>query len=267
MSENLLEFISPNFMNDTAALIIENEKYLPGLRELMPSAQITFLTQERLPELEELCQNLTVDLITGNLPNEPKIFDVIIAENFLTYGENFYKRLTELNRLLKDSGFLLTQFWNVRFVGILESLKRGVLSTREIKFWAKSDIVKILSDANYREILFAPGEESDLPVEEWEKFGFDNFSNDLSTKIWFIKAYRFTAEVAALKGLYTPEIRKKISRLLHRIEYGIDVEKNFAELMELRQRENIFDEYLSDFIEQVVIHQEAINILHQRLNL
>lgn len=249
MNEQLLKFVPPNYSSDAAVLLIESEKYLSGVKKLMPNAQ--FVTLE-----------------SWDLPIEPKIFDVIISETALTYGENFYRRLAEMNHLLKDSGFVLTQFLNVRFIGVLESLKRGMFSANEERFWAKWDIVKILQDANYKEINFLPAENFETPVTEWENFGFDNFNNDLATKIWLVKASKCTAEVVALKELYTYETRAELARLLHRVEYDIDTEKNLAAILELCRRENIFNAYLSDFIEQTVIHQEkVINILRPHLNL
>lgn len=243
----LLKFVPPNYSNDTAVLLIECEKYLPGVKKLMPNAQ--FVTLE-----------------SWNLPIEPKIFDVIIAETALIYGENFYRRLAEMNHLLKDSGFILTQFLNVRFVGVLESLRCGIFSANEERFWAKWDIVKILQDANFKEINFLPCERKKISAEEWQNFGFDNFSEDLTTKIWLVKASKCTAEVVALKELYTYEVRAELSRLLHRVEYDIDAEKNLAAILELCRRENIFDAYLADFIEQTVIHKEKIFNLLPYLN-
>lgn len=248
MSEGILKFVPPNYSSNAAVLLIDAEKYLAGVKELMPNAQFVILE-------------------SWDLPTEPKIFDLIISEDCLTYGQNFYRKLAELNHLLKDSGFVLTQFLNVRFIGILESLRRGIFSPQEKRFWAKWDIVKILNDANFKEINFLPGEQSKISAAEWENFGFDNFNEDLTTKIWLVKACKCTPEVVALKEMYSHETRAELSRLLHRVEYDIDAEKNTAAILELCRRENIFEEYLADFIEQTVIHKEKIfNILRPRLS-
>lgn len=203
----LLQFVPPNFL-PLNVLLIESEEYLLDLRELLPAAQIALL---RIDEL----------------PNAEKIFDLIIAQDLLTIGEDFYLRLFGLNHLLSDSGVLLTQFFSgAKLV--------------DLHFWDKAEIVKLLSDANYKEIHFLPGELSSSNI-----------------KIWLVKACKCTAEVAALKELFTPEIRAELSRILHRIEYDIDAEENFQQLMELCEREGIFDEYLIDFINQVVVHEAA----------
>ena len=83
------------------------------------------------------------------------------------------------------------------------------------------------------------------------------------TKIWLVKARKCTAEVAALKEIYTEEIRAELSRILHRIEYQIEVEENFARLKNLCEKENIFFDYLSDFADQVVIHEDAANFIKE----
>ena len=263
----LLKFVPPNVSDEAAVLVIESEKYLADLRKLMPNARIAFLTVERDEKISELCKSLKVDLFFGDysrggLPTEPKIFDIILAEDCLTYPPESYRTILELNHLLKDSGFMLTQFWNVRFANVLEDLKIGKFPAREKKLWAKWDVVKVLDDAIYKQIEFLPESQfKNISVKVWEDFGFDNFSDDLVTKIWLVKARKCEAEVAALKEIYTEEIRARISRLLHRIEYDLDVEENFQKLMTLCKREQIFDDYLADFINQVVVHEDRKNFI------
>lgn len=243
MAEGLLAFVPPNFSSDAEVLVVDSAKYLAGLRELMPNARVTVLASGK------------------ELPMAPRTFDVIIAEKCLTFAPEVYRTLLELNRLLRDSGFLATQFLNVRFAGILEGLRRGEFPAGERRLWAKRDVVKILDAATFKEIRFLPGERAGISVAAWEGFGFENFSEDLSTRIWLVKACKCTAEVAALKDLYTPEIRAELSRLLHRIEYSIDVEKNLRALVELCRREKIFAEYLADFVAQVVVHPAAAEFI------
>lgn len=267
----LLQFVPENFSAETTALVIESEKYLEDLRGLMPNARIAFLTAEREEKIFELCDKLKVDLFFGNyekngLPTEPKVFDVILAEDCLTYPPESYRTILELNHLLTDAGFMLTQFFNVRFIGVLEDLRRGKFPAHERKLWAKWDVVKVLDDAIYKQIEFLPGERIEkIPeVETWEKFGFDNFNDDLLTKTWLVKARKCEAEVAALKEIYTEEIRARISRLLHRIEYDLNVEENFEKLMTLCKREQVFDDYLADFVRQVVVHADRTKFIKNR---
>ena len=259
----LLQFVPPNFL-PINVLLIESPELLEGLRKILPAAQIAFMTTEPSPAIKKLCDKFKADLI-DELPIAPKIFELIIAQDVLTLGENFYSMLLTMNHLLKDSGAMLTQFYNVRFVGVLENLRRGKFSANEQRLWAKADVVKLLDDAIYKEIHFLPGERLEkFSVINWENFGFENFSDDLITKIWLVQACKCTAEVAALKDLFTHDTRADLSRLLHRIEYDLDAEENFLRLMELCEREGIFDEYLSDFINQVVVHVAAKDFIKLR---
>lgn len=269
MIEKLMQFVPPNFSADATALVIEDEKYLPLLRELMPNSKIAFISTENSSHIENFCKNLRVNLMIGDyqrsaLPTEPKIFDMIIADDCLTNSLYTYGTIAELGQLLKDSGFLLTKFFNARFIGMLENLRRGKFPTHEQKFWAKWDVVKLLHDAFYKEIYFLPAEKIDADVADWINFGFDNFSDDLQTKIWLVKACKSTAEVIALKEIYSEKVRADLSKILRRIEFGIDVEENFSRLKKLCQREMIFDEYLFDFIKQIVTHEDAKNFILNR---
>lgn len=261
----LLQFVSPNFLPVTV-LLIEGEEFLSDLREILPAAQIALLKKESSTEIKKLCDKYRADLI-NELPTAPKMFELIIAQDILTVGENFYAMLMAFNHLLKDSGFLLTEFYNVRFVKVLENLRRGRFFNNEQRFWAKADVVKLLDEAIYKEIHFLPGKRENLSAEDWENFGFENYNEDLTTKTWLVKACKCTAEVAALKEIFTPEVRADLSRLLHRIEYGIDVEENFLRLMKLCELEGIFDEYLSDFINQVVVHAATKDFIKARAGL
>mgnify|MGYP006916056390 CR=1 FL=1 len=262
----ILQFVPPNFL-PIKVLVIDSAELLAGLRKILPAARIALMTTEPTPKIKRLCNEFRADLI-DELPAAPKVFELIIAEEVLTVGENFYSTLLEFNHLLTDSGFLLTRFYNVRFIGVLEALRRGRFCNNERRLWAKADVVKLLDDAIYKEIHFMPGEDPtpySLIPNPWLTFGFDNFSDDLTTKIWLVKACKCTAEVAALKEVFTPEVRADLSRLLHRIEYDIDAEENFRRLMELCNREGIFDDYLADFINQVVVHAAAKDFIRTRI--
>ena len=260
---SILNFVPPNFLPITV-LLVEAEEFLSGLREILPAARIALLKKESSPEVKSLCDEFKADLI-DELPTAPKIFDIILARDVLTVGENFYAMLMAFNHLLTDSGYLLTQFYNVRFVGVLERLRQGRFINNEQRLWAKADVVKLLDEAIYKEIHFLPGERKNISSDDWKRFGFDDFNEDLTTITWLVQACKCTAEVAALKDVFTPNVRAELSRLLHRIEYDIDAEENFQRLKNLCEREGIFDDYLSDFINQVVVHAEARDSIRNRL--
>ncbi|MBR1729629.1 MAG: methyltransferase [Selenomonadaceae bacterium] len=259
----LLQFISPNVEN-ISVLVIESLSYLNEIRDLLPSANILVLTQDHFAKSDYAhlnCDWIFDDYRNLNFTIEENIFDIIISEDCLTLAYDTYKTIFAINRMLKGTGFLVTQFENIRFIGILESLKQGYFAERERHLYAKTEIVRLLNDALFKEINFAPYEIFDFDVDEWINFGFDNFVDDLNVKTWIVRADRSTAEVAALKRFYTPQIRKQLATLIHRIEYDIDREENILLLKNFCEENQIFDDYLNDFIDQIVLHRERFNDL------
>ena len=260
----LLKFIPPNVGN-ISVLVIESLSYLRELRELLPSAQILVLSE--FAEAKSEFVDLHFDWIFGdykkfNFSIDEKIFDIIIAEECLTFAYEPYKTIFGINRWLKETGFLVTQFESIRHIGVLESLRKGYYPERERRLYAKTEVVRLLNDALFKEISFSPNESIKYNIDDWLAFGFDNYNDELLVKNWIVKASRSTAEVAALKSFYTPAVRKELSRLLHRIEYDIDREENIKHLQNLCEEHQIFDDYLIDFIEQVVVHRDNLsNIL------
>lgn len=221
----LLKFVPPNFLS-VNVLVIDSPELLDDLRKLLPEARIAFMTTKRTPELEKLCNEVRADLLIGNYLHGELPTAPKIFE--LILAQEILSAGDTLYPTLLALNHLLTD--------------SGAMLTRFTELeWTKARVVKLLDDAIYKEIRFLPDE---------------NFC--------LVKARKCTAEVAALKELFTDEIRAELSRLLHRIEYDIDVDENFLRLMELCDREGIFDEYLTDFINQVVVHSEAKNFLRER---
>ena len=257
----LLKFVSPN-VSQINILVIESLDYLCELRQLLPNTKISVMTIHRDAKFD--FENLNCDWIfedykTFQFNLSEKIFDIIIAEDCLTYNYELYKNLFGINRLLKETGYLVTQFENIRYIGVLESLRQGYYPQREKYLYAKTEVVRLLNDALFKEISFAPNETIDYNIDDWLNFGFDNFNNELLTKNWIVKACRSTAEVANLKQFFTPQIRKELARILHRIEYNINREENLNYLLNFCAENKIFDDYLNDFINQVVIHRNIFD--------
>lgn len=248
-------------------LTVESTHYLPELSARYPNAQLTAVTSyEEVPEAVEVRELAvewhTLDYRRERLPLPEGLFDIIIAEPCLEYVYDSYDTLMDLSRHLTDVGTLYTQFTNIRYGGILARLQAGDFPVRDEHLYAKAEVVKMLNDAIFKEVHFAPGEQDEgHENEQWEGLGFDNFSRDLATKTWLVKACRSTASVANLKGLYTKSTREKLARVLHRIEYDIDRAANLAALRALCEQEMIFPEYLEDFIAETCIHKEIVRSL------
>ena len=263
--QDILEFLPAGGLRQRADILtVDSSRLLPRLRALCPYARITAVTRlEEVPELPAL-QNLDIEWHVLDHRREPlpfaeESFDYVLAEEALTACYEPYLELMALGKLIKGTGELFTQFYNVRYRAVLEALKLGEFSYRAEHLWAKAEVVRLMDDTLFKEVSFMPGEQDGEHFEEeWEALGFDNFSRDLSTSLWLVKAGRSTATVANLKSFYSPEVRKKISRLLHRLEYGIEVEAGLSELAALCLEQQIFQEYLEDFIDEACIHKKKV---------
>ena len=248
-------------------LLVDSSAYLPLLCQHFPEAGITAVTRfDEVPALREFA-GLNVDWHVLDYRQEPlpfaeASFDCVLAVDCLDEAYEVYDTMLSLSRLLTDVGTLYTRFTNIRYGGLLTALQQGQgqFPVRQQHLYAKTEIVRILNDALFKEIHFLPGEQDDDESSEqkWQQAGFDNFSRDLATRIWLVRAVRSTASVANLKGLYDKQTRTRLARILHRIEYDIDREKNLAALNELCEMQGIFPEYLKDFIQEACSHPAAV---------
>lgn len=248
-------------------LVVDGSERLAHLRALYPNAEIHAVTPyEEVAEHETLAPLRILwhvaDWQKEILPFPEEMFDRIIAEFALEFAHEPYDVLMALNRRLKETGTLYTSYPNVRYHGMLDLLRAGDFPVRgERRLYAKPEIVRLLNDALYKEIHFTPGERDDdlAAGEEWARKGFANVNDDLSTRTWLVRAQRSTAAGTNLKLLFTPEMRRELARLLHRIEYGVAPEESKAALRALCVREGIFSEYLTDFINEVCVHDARVH--------
>ena len=264
--KGLLQLIPPN-IQPIEVLVIESLFYLPELCAMLPTAHVSVVTTfEEVTELKDY-KDLGIDwhfldFRQEELPFAQGRFDIALAEPCLTMAYTPYETLVGVNRLLKETGYLVTEFRNIRYWHVLETLKQGFFHEREERLYAKPEVVRLLNDAIFKEISFAPlkqdGREEEMALEG---LGFKNFSHDLATEVWMVKAERSTASVANLKSLFTQEIRKELSWLLHRVEYDIDREENLEKLWAFCRKHGIFEDYLEDFAREIVIHPKALEFL------
>ena len=271
MGKGLLHFLVPG-QNAQRVLTVESTLYLPQLHRLLPNAELYAVTQyEEVPKLPQF-SSLPVTWAVINqheagLPYAKGFFDLIVAENCLETSDDPLETATNLGVCLKDTGHLLTTFSNIRYWKILEELRSGHYRSWNRHLFAKPEIVRLLNDALYKEIVFSPFRQDaviDPKLQCWLEAGFDNFSHDLITEVWMLKASRSTAEVAALKACYTTEIRQELAILLHRIEYDIERTDNLERLWRLCEQQMIFPAYLLGFIHETVVHEAQFVELLQK---
>ena len=270
--EGLLQLIAPG-PAPWKVLVVESLFYLRELCRMLPNAEISVVTiYEEVLELASYralpVKWTFLDFRKERLPYEKGAFDLMLAEPCLTDALEPYELLTQLGRLLKDTGSLVTEFFNIRYWRVLEGLRQGCYPERQRRFYAKSEIVPLLNDAIFKEISFAPlKQDAGDGAREWVEMGFENFSDDLRTEKWMLKAGRSTAEVASLKGMFDAATRKRLSRLLHRIEYGVEAEKSYEDLWLLCREKMIFEDYLGDFAREVMVHPKALQELYGKARL
>lgn len=244
-------------------LTIESSLYLPFLRENYPNANLFAITSYEEVVTYEKYQKLNINWsLNGDIKTfSQKYFDIIIAESVLTYSKNTYDDLMAISAALKETGYFLSSFKNIRFAPILNELKEGRYPFRDEHLYAKDEVVKMLNDAIFKEISFSPME-VDLKAQNiadaFINAGFENYNNDLLTKTWMFKAAATASSVLALKELYTKDIRKNLSKLLHRIEYDAERKKNIALLWDFIIAEHIFPDYLEGFVEEVCVYKESV---------
>ena len=246
-------------------LLLESLTYIEKIIALYPNARLVVVTEiEEAAELPAFAglpiEWHFLDYRREKLPFAENSFDAVLAENLLTLANEPYDVLMDISRKLTDVGVFYGDFLNIRYTGVLEALKQGQFPVREKHLYAKSEMVRLLDDTLFKEIDFVPGDrdEDNSAEEEWEAAGYANINHELSIRRYLFRAAVSTAKVANLKGLYSPEVRKELSRILHRIEYDVARTENLEHLQQLCQREGIFPEYLHDFVEETCYHRDKV---------
>lgn len=252
-------------------LIIESLTYVEKIAALYPNACLTVVTEiEEAASLREFAglniQWIFQDVRQEKLTFPNASFDMALGENLLTRAYEPYALLMDIRRKLTDVGVFYGDFLNVRYTGVLDALKQGEFPVREKHLYAKSEVVRLLDDTLFKEIDFVPGDkDEDTSAEDkWEAAGYANIHHELSISRYLFRAAASTAKVANLKGLYSPVVRKELSRILHRIEYDIARAENLERLQQLCQQEGIFPEYLRDFVDETCLHRERVLALLSR---
>lgn len=257
----LLDFVVPSEEKDKV-LVIEGGRCLAQLREKLPQAEIFAVSVNKYAAEDYPVSGvefLNADYTTEPLDFAEKTFDYIIAPRALELCGNPQDIAAGIGQFLKDTGFLLTSFLNIRYWKIIRELRDGHFFYFCRHMYTKEEMDRFLCASFYKDTVFAPIKNAAPQdfLQQLLDIGFENRRDDLETEIWLVKAGRSTPEIAALKSLYTPQIRKELARLLHRVEYDVERERSLIELQELCEKENIFADYLAEFMAQTVVHYKV----------
>lgn len=242
-------------------LIVESADYISQLQERFPTAEIFFITPD-----EDIAEKFagsgikifTMDYREEILPFAEEFFDLIIGDLTLEVVINPQDIAVGFSRYLKQTGVWITSFRNVRHWRFLEKLMRGHFGGIVSRFYTRLEFERLLYASFYKHVRAMPLTEK-APKELLKKLidcGFENIGGDLEVEFWLIRAARSMPELALLKSMFTFEVRDKLSRLLHRIEYDVATEKSVEEFWRLYDAEKIFTDYTAAFIRAVVIHRE-----------
>ena len=259
----LLAFLEPS-LDEVSVLVIENAEYLPALGKMFPKGRLYAVAAERedAERTEYSGLGVTWDILDYRetaLRYPKRFFDAVISERLLENVANPQDIASGIGTFIKDTGALLTSFENIRHVRVLREIMEGHYYAIVRRRYAKPEFERLLLASFYKDVFFIPVRRRDETgdVDRLMAAGFTNSLNDLETEVWLVKAARSSGSVAALKAEYTPKIRKRISLLMRRIEYGIDAGENAAALWDLAEKEGISSEFLGRFAAEAVFHRGA----------
>ena len=242
-------------------LVVESFEYVSELAKKFPTAEIFFITpDEEVAEKisEERVKIFLMDYREERLPFDEEFFDVIIGDLILEIVVNPQDIAAGFSTFLKQTGVLITSFRNIRHWKILEKLMHGHFGGIVSRFYTRTEFERLLYASFYKYVRAMPIRKKSPPelLEKLVECGFENFGGDLEVEFWMIRAARSMPELSLLKSVFTPEIRKNFSRILHRIEYDVEPAENVKNFWELFDAENIFTDYAATFIRSAVVHRE-----------
>ena len=253
---SLTEFIGGEDFFRTI-LVVESKAYLAELRKFFPSAEIFFVTTDEDFSADGV-EVFVLDYREEPLPFPKEFFDAIIGDLTLEVVTNPQDIAAGFSTYIKQTGCWLTSFRNIRHWKILERLMRGAFGGIVSRFYTRTEFERLLYASFYKNVHFLPLKKNSPPdlLERLINCGFDNFDDDLQTEFWLVRAERSMPELALLKSLFTTEIRAKFSKILHRIEYDVQISDSVRDFWQIIDAEGIFADYAAAFIRSVVIHRE-----------
>ena len=240
--------------------------YLADLRRRFPNAELYAVVAEDSDEAdkaEELCRKFNIkltfaDIYAAPLPFPRNYFDYIVSDLTLEKATNPQDIAAGFGTFIKPTGAWLTSFRNIRHWSVLLDLMEGHYYNVVSRLYAKQEFERLLCASFYKEVRFRPlrrAGDTEL-IAKLTAAGFSNALEDLDTEFWLVCAAKSMPELALLKSLYDEETRKQLSRILHRIEYGVNVADEAAAFWQLCDRYGIFADYAAAFVEQTVFHRE-----------
>lgn len=170
------------------------------------------------------------------LSYEENFFDYIIFSDVLGKFYNPEKVLRKIKKYLKPEGYIIASIDNVMHHSVIRQLidgswaydEVGILDKKNIRFFTKSEIVKIVSSLGYKDIVikgmngFMTDEDKDF-IEQISKLSVVSVSEEFETYNYLVKAKNY--------DINNEKFKRKITFLIRRLEFDVDVEESIEELI------------------------------------
>ncbi len=238
-------------------LIVESREYISILAERFPDAEIFFVTTDE-DFFDERAKIFVMDYREERLPFDEEFFDLIIGELTLEVVVNPQDIAAGFSRYIKQTGIFLTSFKNIRHWKILEKLMGGWFNGIVSRFYTRTNFERLMLASFYKDVKFSPVIKKAPPklLEKLIECGFENFGDDLEVEIWQVRAARSIPELSLLKSMYTADFRAEFARIIHRVEYDIEIADSVKNFWRLYDEVGMFTDYAAEFINEIVIHKE-----------
>lgn len=198
----------------------------------------------------------------NNLSYEEKHFDYIIFADVLEHLYNPEKVLENMKKYLKDDGCILASIPNVMHHSVIKQLingswtyeDAGILDKTHIRFFTKSEIIKIFDKSGYNEILIEnlPGyisnEDKDF-IKQISKLSIIPMNKEFETYQYLVKVKNHSVK--------NEHILRECMFLIRRLEFKIDVRESLNKLIQY-VKDNAIN--YNDIIN--IVDKDIINKVH-----
>lgn len=182
-------------------------------------------------------------------------YDLIIGSDIFEGVGDCLDMAAGLSQYLKTTGDLISCFNNLRYWKCFLNLFAGRLNPTK-KYFTRDSFRRMMTAAFYKSFEFMAETKKAPPrvLERLINAGIENSNDDLECVRWYFRASRSSPETYQLKQIGTQDFRDYLSKIILRIEYGIELENSIAEFNRLSAE--VFPEYINDFIDSIVMHRE-----------
>ena len=257
----LLSFLVPD-TSPLHILVVEGANYLLQLRQMFPRAELYAVAAELDEPITQFPADVRwqmLDYLRIPLPYQRGYFDYIISDLALEQAENPQDIAAGFAMFLKETGAFLTSFRNIRHWSVLQNLMEGHYYNIVSRLYARPEFENVLYASFYKNVRVqmqlrtAP----DGLLERLTAAGFENHNDDIETEFYLVCAERSMPELSLLKSMYTSSERTQMVRLMHRIEYDVDLPASIHTLWEMVDHLSVFPAFIAALAHETVVHRET----------